>query len=288
MKKFNLLLLISAFLLVLSLTNCTHNNSPYQTTLEQDNLKGKVKRINKTTYALDIKFGKEKRGEKKYNSDFDNAVFLYDSLGNLSLTECCINYKNEHITCNFHYDKQHLLSSIEKKQYKHTNESVVFHRDKKGHIIRCKEYVGSNCQKKYLYKYDGDNEVSSKEYDGDSHIDSYTEKKYNFRNLKTKEISYYGSGKVGEVTTYTYNLKGLNTQEKTVDRDGDLRSKSKYDYNRHGDLSKIKCYNRKNKLEDTYVFKYEYDKEGNWIDLKAYVNGEPYKEVTRIIDYYNI
>ena len=98
------------------------------------------------------------------------------------------------------------------------------------------------------------------------------------------EENYYDSdGNLSSKDTYEYDEKGNNIEKNNYDSDGSLNSKTTYKYDEKGNMIE---YNTDGRFGEKYTYKYEYDKNNNWIQQVTYEDNKPIQITERIIEYY--
>jgi hypothetical protein len=232
--------------------------------LTKNNLKGKVKSVEKTVYDAVEKDGEieksslnYKRTErynkdgymverKAYKSDSslkDVCKFEYDTKGNL--LEQIFTDEDGKYACKIAYKNNSNGMMIEEKLLSPTNKNAIStttHKyDKKGRLIETIDWWTYK-KSKAMWKY---------------------------------VLEYNEGGKISKETLYKDDRGRIREWENTL-----------YDYNENGD--KIKEVVKSTKFDPShYTFSYEYDKVGNWTSRTKFFQGEPSEIVERTITYYN-
>ena len=249
-------------LLSLSLIGC--GSKEKKTSLTKENIKGKVKYIEESTYNVIDKFGNiEKVGLSK------KEIFKYDEKGNK--TEENLYNSNESLSkkITFKYDEEGKL--IEENLY-NSDESLknkaIYNYDKKGNLIELIWYNANgsfNC--KYTYNCDEKGNIM----ESNDNLANKVTFKYDSKGNKIEEKTFsYDRLNYGHF--YKYDEKGNKIEENgyyfgfPYPDAGKLDYKEIYINYENGNVIEWNRYN-----SDGYVYnnicKYEYDNEGNWIKV---------------------
>ena len=111
---------------------------------------------------------------------------------------------------------------------------------------------------------------STKTYDANGQLTSYSEYEYDYKGNRTKESIYYGQ--TTGYAEYEYNSKGNRTKE-SIYINGQLTSRYEYEYDSKGNLTKYSSYNANGQL--SYYYEYEYDFKGNQTKYSSFnANGQ--------------
>ena len=141
-----------------------------------------------------------------------------------------------------------------------------------------------NLSSKDTYEYDEKgNNIEKNNYDSDGSLNSKTTYKYDKKGNKIEDNSYDSDGSLNSKTTYKYDEKGNNIEKNNYDSDGSLNSKTTYKYDEKGNMIE---YNTDGRFGEKYTYKYEYDKNNNWIQQVTYEDNKPIQITERIIEYY--
>ncbi len=209
-----------------------------------------------------------------------NSYITFNEMGNVIEHEIYQSENSILINCSYKYDSNNkLIESIFNTTDKggwtfkwfYTNDSIgnfnelksdlepdkyfklYFKYDNKGNKIE-KKGVLQNANDNYNY-------VWIFEYDNKAHI-------------------IVAKNSIGLKYTYKYNENGLMIEEDITYFDLQWEIKSTFKYNEIGDL--ISIVNEKENI----MIKYEYDKNGNWINKITFMNDKPQYFVEREIVYY--
>ncbi len=226
MKKITVLIFIALFAI-----SCNNN----QTDLEESNIKGKVWKIQETSFEGEEKFGKYQVGDKNY---WGNNLYILNEYGNLVESHTL--------------DKKGKSETVSKYSYNENNtcsEISTFSEDeligKQTNIIQ-----GNKIAKVKLFDEDGELEnIYQYEYSGQ---DLTSGKIFNKENKLTKTFeNKYSNGFV---------------EERIVkDSIKEVSAITKYLRNNNGDIIEEIVSYPKDTSENKYLFGYEYDKMKNWI-----------------------
>lgn len=280
--------LVWCFLVLLLTISCS--NEKTENDLSKENLFGKVKSVETTTfYAVDSLGTIVKDG---ISTRIPTILNTYNEFGNLETTKKFIlenpNRYNEKV---YYYNNLNKL--VEEKFYL-PNDSLsneVFYKyDDNDNLI---EWITNNDDKrfnlKYILKYDSQNNLIEELVYADStyiyrgkEVYKYHNKtkkmfRYNPKGVLRKEIIYDKNKKIIEeieydslknVTakwTYNYDNKGNKIEENWFKTDTILDFKIVFKYDKYNNpIEKIR-FSNKNIASSGDIYEYEYDKKGNWI-----------------------
>jgi len=279
MKQFALI----CTLLVLSYTTIAQRKSDRQ----KLGLIGNVKSIKETSYKEVEKFGEivrekdrskfweynfyyifNKRGNKLIQKEYGGLLSSYESEYTFKY-----NRKGNIIKCNGLVDSDFLR--VPNKFYK------IFKYDNNNNIISEGEYTKYNhkLSNKYIYKYDNNNNLIEKNYyKSDGSLENKSKYKYNDKGQEIEENYYKSDGNLQEKYISKYNDEGYIIQKNTYKPDGSLSHAGTYKYD-----------NRWNMINDSifsYTYKYEYDKNGNWISKIEFDNNVKKHIIIRELEYF--
>lgn len=146
---------------------------------------------------------------------------------------------------------------------KNGGNTTLFVYDEKGNCTEQNYYDGAlNLVHKYTYMYDDKGNVTEENYCEEDH----------------KLVHKY---------TFKYDAKGNVTEYNFYNEDGELDYMSTFNYDEIGDLIEESTYGAEGcYLEGNRIFKYEYDKYGNWIKMTILVNNVLKTIGERVIEYY--
>lgn len=305
MKK---LLFVTTFIFsIIVLVSCTQTEQ--KTDLTKKNLMGKVKQITEKRYLVDDKF------ENIENDTLvETNVLLYDENGFRSKKDF---RGSDDPDCK--YDEKG--NPIE-----YTYKGWSIHKwklkwDDKGRVIEESVFdTDGNLKYKRTFKYDNNGNNIEREdqtaYTHDTNRFMYSKYVYKYDN-KNNKIGWYREDNIDSslspMETYKYDDNGNILEEKSFS-DGVLSAIIKYDYDNNGNLIEVKTnsldrdysskatinYDEKGneiervetgvidkepiKIKNTY--KYEFDKNGNWIKKIEYEDGIAEMITKREIEYY--
>ncbi len=259
----------------------------------ENNMKGHVKSITENNFKAISRFGTIEKGDKVCNDSesIDDTYicfqFLFDLNGNIIELNRFKSDGTLDSKSTYKYDEKG--NNIEENYFEtdgSLNTKWINQYDNKDNIVSKYEYnlVGT-IHSKERYKYDEKGNL----------IETYTRypdspKEFDRENYKYDEkgniIEIYGIGYsslIGEGESkrnYKYDEKGNIIEENYY---GNVTS---YKYNSKNDLTEINEYNSYGKLSNNLIFKYEYDKIGNWIKKITFLNKIPKYVTERHIEYY--
>ena len=173
-------------------------------------------------------------------------------------------------TKNYKYDKNGY--KIEEK-----NTSLII--DKKSNkIIQNNEFV--------MYFKNDDSGCKIEEYNTSNKTTFLYDSKKEL--IEKQQYSILNDGKISlnETTTFKYDTKGKLTDQTNKNSNGKLISWKTYNYNENGFISEVISFDsfRENNNKDS--FKYEYDKNKNWIKKTTFFKDKPETIEEREIVYY--
>jgi hypothetical protein len=203
--------------------------------LKENNLKGKVWKIQETAFNAIDKFGSYQTEDKKYSG---HSFLIFNELGNIieyrSLNERGkTNWTNKHS-----YNKDNIrteVTTIEDGKVDRKQISII-ENDK----IKGIEFYDKDGIKTETYEY----ELSGKNILGGKVKNKHNKLTASFEN----ELS-----------------NGFLDKQTVRDSLGNLDYQVFYKRNKQNDVIEYKYVNKKDSVNDTYKFQYEYDEQNNWI-----------------------
>ncbi len=250
--------------LFLMLSSCTKQNNK-KNGWDELNLKRKVKSVTEVPYEAKEKNGKIIKG-KRTGGFWDNCKYLFDSKGN----------KIEEYSYNLNgslYDK------------------TTFQYNTNGNIIKANIYNSDTIlYRKTIYKYDANGKLIE-ELCGTSFgtLEGKVNYKYDYRGSMIEFNFKSLDGRLKSKATYKYNANGDVIKFCIFNSDGS-NSKTSYKYDANGNKIEENCTSDGRKKIDKYkyreIYKYEYDKKGNWIRKITYRNNVLEKITERTIEYF--
>lgn len=160
--------------------------------------------------------------------------------------------------------------------------------DDKGRAITLTEYNREGkVDRTYTYTYDakGNRQTMSGSRADGTVLSMYTWT-YNDRNQKTNQ-RLQTPGYADSYITWTYDEKGNQTGEAWYDGDKQLTLRFERVYDEKGNKVQESKYKSGNDFLSKVTWKYEYDKQGNWIRRTQYTaTGEDFHLEERVMEYY--
>jgi hypothetical protein len=242
-------------------------------------LKGNVKNISETQYKLNdinpglnevllTQFSFDKHCLKKeeittdVGGDIKNKhVITYDKSGNVTSENKETPTVNGYFTTKYLYDANRRLS---KKEISSNKQLLAIHSysyDDRGNVSKKeikKQQSYDMSDESFEYKYDEDNRLIEEIHlDGEKY--NRIEYKYNDKNQIIRRAEHNERGGITYETDYSYDeLDNLSTESSAY---------------------------RGNKTFD-YLYIYEYDNQGNWINKRSLSDEKTYSLQIRVITYY--
>ncbi|HOF16991.1 MAG TPA: hypothetical protein PLF32_08840 [Bacteroidales bacterium] len=291
----------------------THHHLSYTqgrtTTLQENNLRGKVKSIVEYEYAMidaegniDKEMGASGKDYSTYNktgniieykvTDSKGIVGLktiYQYENNLRTKENTYNSKNK-ITERWsavYNDKKKIKEAY--RVFEGNNiEKVFYTYDNKGVLLEEKWLLNNAVSLKVSYTYtDNGRTVEKKTSDASDKVVGVEIRKYNDAGILLEESKFNYKDALKGKTICIYNEKEQLIEEQTYDSLLHLEGKIVFIYDKYGNIAEEKWYDNKNQRTSHIKNTYTYDKSGNWIEKTEYDTevqfGIIYK---RIINYY--
>ena len=276
--------------------------------LSEQNFKGNVKYISESNYEATYKFGEIEKSKLicKYYSEFDK--FGNKKLGREKSFGEEIKYLNNYdvnnniIETNF-YKSDTILAikikykydlkgnEIEKCTYGRGDsivEKKIFKYNLNNYIIEENLYNSKNkLSSKIKYKYDiRGNKIEESQYNSDGSLFMKITIKYDTmnRNIETNWNECHGENITpkfkNQKSTFKYDEKGNKIERKDY-KDGVYSGETIYKYDGRGNIIE-----GNSGIQSIESYKYEYDKNGNWIKKITLYNDEPKEIKERQIKYY--
>lgn len=204
----------------------------------------------------------EKLTFNKQDKLVDKVTYVYDDAGNLTGENLYLN--NDEVVIKNAY------------KYNGNNQKVSYTRYNKDSELLF------NTQ----YEYKGDNLILEETRGKEDKIEYSKKMTYDDDGNMLSKISYDSYEDSETIEKFVYDDKG-NKITWDVQKNGEPFLKINYSYNEKGDLNGLSTYNNSGKIIEERKYKYDYDKEGNWIKKNIYINGELKFVEQREITYYN-
>jgi hypothetical protein len=279
--------------------------------LSEQDLKGNVKYISELQYEATYKFGEIEKSRffgREY-SEFDE--FGNKKLGRYFFVDDDIKYVNDYdannniIETNY-YESDTILvikikykydlkgNEIEKCIYKRGNiivEKKIFQYNSNNDIIEENCFDSNNkLSSKIKYKYDiKGNKIEESNYNSDGSLFKKTTSEYDINNREIETNFYQPNNEseyVNQKNTHKYDGKGNLIESKYCADDGLNCSTSTFKHNENGDIIEHTDFSLSNMKVSLNSYKFEYDKNGNWIKKIIFYNDEPKTIIERKIKYY--
>ena len=273
---------------VLSFTNIEKTG---QTDLQKDNLRGKVKSIEKITYTAELKATDAKdlltekyRGYKYYNPAGNITKEQYDDY---ELRPGEFYLDSDTYIYNAQGQKVHGLHI----RVGHVDWTDSFYYDKRGNNITEIRYnPDGTLQCTINRKYDDSGRLTERAFRYTKPVRPEFDIKYiDAYNDETKTmISKYSSRNGGLFigATAKYDTLGNFIEYSALDTLGNINYKETTTYDKYGNELTLISTNRKGKVRNNERYEYEYDSLGNWTKQTCYFFGKQRTIHVRHITYY--
>lgn len=268
------------FILTSLLLSCSNEGNITSEDLTNNQLKGNVKSVKVSTYEAIEKFDKIVKGKQILGKYETIDITEFDKFGKISTISS--------------YDKQGLFDGKSVYTYKNNHIDQIISYNSNG-----------NMSGKSVHNWENDLLSSIIIYDSKGREGGKTINEYNGNKLKTISIYVFGQLRQKSVVTeyegnlakeiISYDRNGKETHRNINDyKNGKLSLSSTangtYAVNEDGlTIKSIDCYkvldNYSEEIKGFFIYKYEYDKKGNWIRCIVYRNERPYRIVEREILY---
>jgi|SRR5690554_1421603 len=266
--KTKLLTIVSVLMLF---SSCNENNleKDSKNDLEEENLKGKVRRIIENSYYAEYKFGEPQKGEKIFGQSED----LFNEQGML-IEKRFTNIFGDRVIKKYN-DRGLELETILFNEEGGLNSKTIYQYDKDGNRIERAQYDSKGkLERKEATKYDENgNRIEKVRYNSNGKIEYKESVRYDDKGNET-EINYYELDKLVEKEEYVYKYdnEGNKIEEEgsLYDSEGELKDRQKNvnKYNRKGNLIEEIRYDLKGNLE--HKLTYKYDKNDNETEVCRY------------------
>lgn len=274
-----LLIIIGAFLIL-----CNPVNAQGVLNREELGLKGNVKSIKETSYIEVKKFGeivKEKERKEFWLYDFNyifnekgdiTKKYEYNSDGILHSKYTFKYNKKKEITAN---NGEEALSIIGKNKLEKYHN--IYKYDNRGNIVEHSYYKSKTFLSRYTYKYSKEGNKTEENYY--KSIDELKSKKkfiFNDKGNVIEEYLYKSNGELEYKYLSEYDDKGNKIKMQTNKPDGSLVYRTTFEYDIYGNIISGRG----------YTYKYEYDKNGNWISKIEFLDNVQGYIIEREIVYF--
>ncbi|NOT50687.1 MAG: hypothetical protein HOP10_05375 [Chitinophagaceae bacterium] len=221
------------------------------------------------------------------NTLLEKHIYQYDTAERMTDSIQLDTYGNVIMKCNWQYDPggRRIKTSL------YWNDTLVhtkmFEYNKEGKMIReTKNPTFGNDPDLIIYSYD---EKGNR---------TMVDKRFTDSRANNKELSDYDSS--GNLISYTYlpqdeknNVKIVRVfddRKKVIGQTryhaGIIYNRYSYKYDDKGNELEMDVYNESEKVPYHITWKYEFDRNGNWIRRTRFGNGVPDDNVKREIEYY--
>ena len=299
-RIFTVIYQLILLMIISACTSGTRSSTPTND-WEKQHFKGKVKSITETSFEVEEKFGEYVKGQRDgIHDQYDELNLQFNTDGNL-IQELRIYLSGSASKRVFVFDNQHRcieerFSYIKRNEESYRDQfSVKNYYDDYGNVILKDNYSsdGKITEIDTLYYNKDGNLIEIKAFDTDGDMGGKVLYKYTTDGKKSEEAVYSSDGSL--------------LSKQSTDYDGGLKIKDSYQQNNHYQImvydqsqqiverSTYKILNKDNvlnednlKLTSSWMFQYEYDEHGNWINQYQYQEDEknPTYVVEREIEYY--
>jgi YD repeat-containing protein len=250
---------------------------------------------NKFTYKYDDKGLLIEAPEKqnggtytyKYNDKgylIEDVLLIKGTIKILGMKELDKVYKSTYSYDEKGYCIEKKFYTSDKSRFEETG-TIAFKYDDKGHMIEKNEYKpNGHTIQTITYKYDDKGRQTEwNELKSNGSLKSTFTYKYDDKGNLIEEPNSDGWKYL-----YTLDEKGNKIEINTYNQNGKLIWKHLYKYDNNRDLIEKKTYKPNGSLLDniTYTYKYDFDKNLNWIEIAEFWNGVQAKSTKREIVYF--
>ncbi len=155
--------------------------------------------------------------------------------------------------------------------------------NKKVENDRTKENLKANVKSYSEYYYEAVESLGNIEK-GTGNL--YEQVGYDEKGNRIESINYNSDGSLLSKETFKYDEKGNRIESIKYNSDLSLNSKATYKYDKKGNVIESN-YRDSTSYESKETFKYEFDKQGNWVQKICFVNGIPNSILEREYEYYD-
>lgn len=149
-------------------------------------------------------------------------------------------------------------------------------------------YYGDGTNRgKTIYEYSGSIFIEERSFNGSGTFTSVLSRRYDDKGNETE--MKYASAKGGNSFTWNrqYDANGNKTEETKYDTHGNYVQKNGYSFDTWGNVIEMNNYGADKNLRYKISYKYEYDKNHNWINkTTSTADGDPYNIQERTIKYF--
>lgn len=251
-------------------------NSQNKIHREEFGLKGNVKSVKENSYKEVEKFGeiiKEKNRREFWLYDF---YYIFNKEGNLINKYEYNSDGSLHSEYTFSYNKkgeviensgEETLSIISNQ--KPERYHFIYKYDNSGNIIEQSYFKSKKFLQKYSYKYNIENNIIEQDYyKSIDKLDSKNKYIYDDKGNIIERNLYESNGKLQYRYLSKFDDNGNEIEIQSYKPDGSLVYRGTFEYDNYGNIISGRG----------YTYKYEYDKNGNWIskiefsdNIKGYI-----------------
>lgn len=232
--------------------------SQNKSSLQEDNIFGKVRIIYESIYSHNREYGYKENGELP-----DKYINKYNEYGNITHSNYQSEFSNQSYT--YEYLDNRLVKSYSKGKY--GNQSIIYSYDNNGFLVKRQHQNQNGLSSSYtIYKYDESGlRIEIKD------VQVSFNGKTTFRNISTYKYDNLGRIVEWELKDYV-NSKGSSVNKTSYDKIGNIIFE---EYYRDNSLIRIEKFNYRN-----------FDKKGNWLIKLLYKDNELIQITERTIEYY--
>jgi hypothetical protein len=246
---------VALLMIIFTLYSCKSEQVQLISDLKQANIKGKVRKIDRTIHDTENKCAcaiKKECNESKY---------VYDLKGNL-------------------------LESYTIDEDGAINDSSVYTYNRRGICTEIKKFSARKLTGKDVPVTEGGKISEVRTYDENGKIQSTLKYKYSGNEI-SEEITYNNLGEIVSVVQKEYS-DGQVVAETEKDSSSNVISVSSFRRNSSNDVLECLVKVTKDNQEYKFTYEYDYDNSGNWIKQTKFYDGKILNIVLRNIEYFKV
>jgi len=264
----------------LLLVACSNDLKKSKTYLQEENLKGNVKKYKEWNYSLteDKKF--ELLYVSEHSIDHNGNRFLVEEYSPKMIFDSKCNFEHDernNVTSLTNYDENGKVKSTSKLLYDNHNSRIE-------HILKSKTF---DLDSKYSYTYDENgNPIQEIFYSEDGTVYSKDDNSFDEKGNLVKAISFR-KDTLHVTMNFKYDVNGNLIERKDVKPDGSLDRHYKKKYDSKNNLIEEIYYDWQGEISSKTNYDYKsFDDKGNWLEKLIVENGGEREKKKRTYEYY--
>ncbi|MDL2254664.1 hypothetical protein LJB78_00080 [Bacteroidales bacterium OttesenSCG-928-J16] len=275
------------FLLLVFFSGC--GDSMQKTDIEMENLSGKVRSYQEISYEAIMLDGAAVKGARKreFPWSYDRRKEFNES--GFIVKDCHLGSSEEKTFCykNIYDEKNRKLESIGVDAAGDIKEKTFFQYNEKGEALEHRSFVGDILKEAGKYEYDSDGNIAAAFfYNASGEMESKEYFQYNEKGFLTEKRILSPENQIENCFIYKRDKKGNMLEMKFFRKDMEPGGTYSYQRDKKGNIVEEHFYHSNGTLLNKTIFRYKYDKQGNWIEKTVLKEKTATFILERTIEYY--